>query len=101
MFTGPAPTEVLEAGHLYSYAANGTHQPSGGLLLRRDIHRLFDNGRLAVDPKTLRIDVDPGIAAFPEYGQLQNRPLRLNPDGGQRDWLALHWTEHRPAKPEG
>ena len=49
--TGPCPAEVLEAGHLYSYSKLGRHHKHGGLLLRRDVHALFDRGRLAVDPR--------------------------------------------------
>jgi ribosomal protein S27AE len=49
-FSGPAPAEALEAGHLYSYAEIGRHDIEGGLLLRRDLHRLFDQGLLAVTP---------------------------------------------------
>ena len=39
-FSGPVPTDVLEAAHLYSYATVGEHHDEGGLLLRRDLHRL-------------------------------------------------------------
>lgn len=51
-FTGPGPAAALEAAHLYSYAAVGQHHDDGGLLLRRDVHRLFDQGDIAVDPRT-------------------------------------------------
>lgn len=49
-FSGPSPTAALEAAHLYSYAAEGRHHDDGGFLLRRDLHRLFDLGLLAVEP---------------------------------------------------
>lgn len=39
--TGPGPLSALEAAHLYSYAREGEHYERGGLLLRRDLHRLF------------------------------------------------------------
>lgn len=94
-FTGGAPARVLEAGHLYSYAQLGTHHAHGGLMLRRDIHRLFDDGWLAVEPARLRIDVTPDLAAYPQYAQLHGRPLTLALKGEQVDWLAKHWTEHR------
>ena len=48
-FTGIQPEEVLEAAHLYSYARIGEHKESGGILLRRDIHSLFDRGLIGVD----------------------------------------------------
>jgi putative restriction endonuclease len=39
---------VLEAAHIRPYEQNGQHTVSNGLLLRRDIHRLFDLGYATV-----------------------------------------------------
>ncbi|SEE70298.1 HNH endonuclease signature motif containing protein [Ruania alba] len=98
-FTGSAPARVLEAGHLYSYAQLGTHAPHGGLMLRRDIHRLFDDGLLAVDPYRLRVDVSPDLAAYPQYARLHDGRLTTRLEDGQVDWLAKHWDEHRATSP--
>jgi len=94
-FTGCAPARVLEAGHLYSYAQLGTHFRHGGLMLRRDIHRLFDDGLLAVEPAELRVDVAPSLAAYPQYARLHDEPLTLRLRDEQVDWLGKHWNEHR------
>ncbi|SOC52340.1 HNH endonuclease [Ornithinimicrobium cerasi] len=94
-FTGSAPERVLEAGHLYSYAQIGTHYEHGGLMLRRDIHRLFDDGDLAVEPVNLSIDVAPRLASFAQYAQLHDRRLALSPREEQLTWLKLHWEKHR------
>lgn len=94
-FTGDAPTRVLDAGHLYSYAELGVHQEHGGLLLRRDIHRLFDDGSLAVDPSDLRVDVARNLDDYPQYASLQGQRLRTHLKDSQVEWLAQHWTEHR------
>jgi hypothetical protein len=94
-FTGEAPARVLEAGHLYSYAQIGTHFEHGGLMLRRDVHRLFDDGLLAVEPTALRIDVAPSLAAYPQYARLDHEPLKLRLRDPQVEWLAKHWDEHR------
>ncbi len=94
-FTGGAPARALEAGHLYSYAQLGTHFKHGGLMLRRDIHRLFDDGLLAVQPSTLRVDVAPMLAAYPQYARLHDQPLTLRLRDEQVDWLGKHWDEHR------
>ena len=96
-FTGGAPARVLEAGHLYSYAQLGTHYEHGGLMLRRDIHRLFDDGMLAVEPSRLRIDVAPELEAYPQYARLDGQPLTLGLRSEQVDWLGKHWDEHRTA----
>ncbi|BAU84279.1 hypothetical protein SLA_3368 [Streptomyces laurentii] len=95
-FTGPAPAVVLEAAHLYSYAETGEHHEYGGLLLRRDIHRLFDLGHVAVDTASETLDVAPILHCYPDYMQLQGRSLavRLRPE--HKVWLDAHWLAHRP-----
>lgn len=97
-FTGPAPGRALEAGHLYSYAQLGTHFEHGGLMLRRDVHALFDAGDLSVDPTTLRIDVSSKLEKFPQYAILHERELTFNLRDKQLAWLAIHWDEHRARK---
>lgn len=94
-FTGRAPDRVLEAGHLYSYARLGEHHEHGGLMLRRDIHRLFDDGLLAVEPSRARIDVSPQLASYDQYASLHDRPLQLDLRDQQMEWLTKHWDEHR------
>ena len=94
-FTGEAPKRVLDAGHLYSYAQLGEHHEHGGLLLRRDIHRLFDDGSLAVDPSSLKVDVSEDLELYPQYARLHDRPLTINLDAERVSWLTKHWAEHR------
>ncbi|MGY4684403.1 HNH endonuclease [Micromonospora aurantiaca (nom. illeg.)] len=94
-FTGPGPVAALEAAHLYSYAAVGQHHDDGGLLLRRDVHRLFDQGDIAVDPDTLTISLRDELASYPAYTPLQGRPLAIRLDRGQVGWIEKHWRQHR------
>ncbi|WP_405543757.1 HNH endonuclease [Streptomyces goshikiensis] len=96
-FSGAAPADALEAAHLYSYAASGEHHEWGGLLLRRDLHRLFDLGQLAVDPATGRISVDPALNAYPLYAQLHDRLPEVALRAEHHKWLAAHWSVHRAA----
>ncbi len=95
--TGEAPDRVLEAGHLYSYAKLGEHHEHGGLLLRRDVHRLFDDGGLAIDPTALTIDVAPELSTYPQYASLHGKCLRVTVMDPQVEWLEKHWREHRGA----
>ena len=94
-FTGPTHLATLEAAHLYSYAEVGTHHMNGGLLLRRDVHRLFDRGLLAVDPRPLVISAAAELLAFAEYRRLDGQNLRVEPSGEAREWLGLHWQQFR------
>jgi putative restriction endonuclease len=41
---------VLEAAHIRPYADGGAHEVRNGLLLRTDLHRLFDKGYVTVTP---------------------------------------------------
>jgi putative restriction endonuclease len=41
---------VLEAAHIVPYGRGGEHRVENGLLLRRDLHRLFDRGYVTVTP---------------------------------------------------
>ena len=47
---------VLEAAHIKPYARGGEHRLENGLLLRSDVHRLFDAGYVTVTPdRTFRV----------------------------------------------
>ncbi|CAM3498820.1 HNH endonuclease signature motif containing protein [Nocardioides dubius] len=93
--TGEAPARILEAGHLYSYAELGVHHKHGGLLLRRDIHRLFDDGWLAIDPSRHTIDVAESLGRFPQYAWLAGKRVRVRLNDDQVEWIERHWSEHR------
>ena len=41
---------MLEAAHVRPYASGGVHSIENGLLLRSDIHTLFDRGYLTITP---------------------------------------------------
>lgn len=42
---------ALEAAHIKPYTESGPHEVENGLLIRSDIHRLFDSGYVTVTPK--------------------------------------------------
>lgn len=69
---------ALEAAHIKPYKQGGENELSNGLLLRRDIHRLFDLGYVTVDPK-LKLVVSRRIREEfengREYYQLGGREL--------------------------
>lgn len=41
---------ALEAAHIRPYADGGEHSPNNGILMRRDIHSLFDQGYVTITP---------------------------------------------------
>lgn len=72
--TGCGVVDVLEAAHIHRYLGEQTNVVSNGLLLRADIHTLFDLKLVGVDVSTMRICVAPTLAGS-SYGELTGRPL--------------------------
>jgi len=66
--TGEHSLPALEAAHIMPYAKGGEHEVSNGLLLRSDLHRLFDKGYVTVTPEQ-RILVSPRLKADFENGK--------------------------------
>lgn len=58
--TTSATFPSLEAAHIQSFAEGGAHAVSNGLLLRTDVHRLYDRGYLSIDGD-LRLRVSPQL----------------------------------------
>jgi putative restriction endonuclease len=90
---------VLEAAHIKPYAIGGAHDVTNGLLLRSDLHTLFDRGYLTVTPKH-RLEVSRRIREEYENGRdyyaLSGRALRppriesARPDPMLLDWHNRH-----------
>lgn len=97
-FTGPAPLPVLEAAHLYKYADRGRHEIGGGLLLRRDIHALFDAGLLSVQAD--RVRVHSSLTAYPAYVALDGRAILPSITAAERAWLADHRRQAEQIAPQ-
>jgi putative restriction endonuclease len=76
--TGERTLPALEAAHIQPYGEGGEHRVDNGLLLRRDLHALFDRGYLTVTPdlhlevsRRIREDFENGR----DYYSLSRRPL--------------------------
>ncbi|KAG0767236.1 hypothetical protein G6F22_017682 [Rhizopus arrhizus] len=76
MVTGTALASVIDAAHIVPYNGAATNALSNGLLLRKDIHALFDAGRLAIGPD-LVVYVSAGVDD-PFYRSLDGKELSLD-----------------------
>jgi putative restriction endonuclease len=93
--TGERTLPALDATHIRPYAEGGEHSVANGLLLRRDIHCLFDLGYVTVTPSH-SFEVSPRIREEFENGRdyykLQGNPLilpaqiKFRPDPSALDW---------------
>ncbi len=93
--TGEHSLPVLEAAHIIPYAETREHRVSNGLLLRRDVHALFDRGFCTVDAD-LRFVVSSQLASRWDNGrtyyELHGRPLHVPRAATERpDPAALAW----------
>lgn len=80
--TGERTLPVLEAGHIRPFAEGGGHLIANGLLLRSDLHTLFDRGYITVTPD-LRVEVSSKIREQfdngKEYYRLHGHHLLVQP----------------------
>ena len=67
--TGESTLPVLDAAHIKPYTTAGPHALENGLLLRSDMHTLFDKGLLTVTPD-LRLEVSSQIKEQYSNGKL-------------------------------
>lgn len=95
--TGERTLPVLEAAHIKPYSSGGPHVPENGLLLRSDLHTLFDQGYITVDADQLKVVVSDRIREEFENGrdyyQLHGRAIRLPRETSNlpsREYLAFH-----------
>ncbi len=75
--------DVLEAAHIYPYRGEQTNHVTNGLLLRADLHTLFDCGLIGIDSETFQVLVAPKLRKS-DYGQLHSAALRLPADVAKR-----------------
>lgn len=77
--TGERILPVLEAAHVKPYAEGGAHRVDNGLLLKSDLHTLFDRGYLTVT-EDLRVEVSRRLREEFQNGKyyyaLQGQALR-------------------------
>jgi putative restriction endonuclease len=98
--TGERTLPVLEAAHIKPYSESGPHLISNGLLLRSDLHILFDEGYVTVT-EDLRIEVSKRIKEEyengREYYQYRGKPLLVVPgDADERPGKAfLRWHNEK------
>ncbi|HDY7157371.1 TPA: HNH endonuclease [Klebsiella pneumoniae] len=90
--TGCSIQVLLEAAHITPYAGAWHTRAQHGLLLKTDIHTLFDRGLLWIDTD-FKIRISELLAGT-EYAELNGRCLMLPKD--KKNWpLTTHLINHR------
>jgi putative restriction endonuclease len=95
--TGERTLPVLEAAHIKPYARSGPNLVKNGLLLRSDLHKLFDIGYITVTPD-FRVEVSPRIKEeydngkeyYAQHGQRLLVLPELTGDEPSKEFLEWH-----------
>lgn len=90
--TGCDVVDVLEAAHIYPYMGRETNIASNGLLLRADVHTLFDLKLVSIDASAMQVCVAPSLGGS-DYWDLRGKPFSGPSANGfavDRDQLAKH-----------
>ncbi|HRH44455.1 MAG TPA: HNH endonuclease [Pyrinomonadaceae bacterium] len=75
--TGCEVKETLEAAHIIPYKGEHTNKLGNGILLRADIHTLFDLGLIAIDTNTMSVILAPTLINT-DYNQFNGVELKVS-----------------------
>lgn len=98
-FTGERTLPALEAAHIRPFELEKKHRVENGLLMRRDLHALFDRGYLTVTPglhvevsRKIREDYENGRDYYAMHGKAIREPEALisAPDEASLRWHNEH-----------
>ena len=86
----------MEAAHIRPYAGPETNHIQNGMILRSDVHSLFDRGLVGVEPEDYSVVMSDVLAnsSYSDYDQLR---IRLPRDQNKRpssEALWAHLEEH-------
>ena len=91
--TGTRVVETLEAAHIIPHAEGANYRPENGLLLRADIHTLYDLYLLSIDERC-RVHVSRTLR-YTEYACLGGRTIHLPPVTHTPSFAALRRRHER------
>ena len=83
--------DIVEAAHIRPYRRSADNHPDNGLLLRADLHTLFDLNHMGIDPETLHVhfSTDAREAGYDEFHDLKIKITARR--GPSREALSRKW----------
>lgn len=97
--TGERTLPALEAAHILPVKRDGLHDISNGLLLRRDLHALFDHHYITITPekellvsKRIKKEFENGREYYAMHGRIVREPPRAD---DRPSIEALRWHNDR------
>jgi putative restriction endonuclease len=95
--TGEHTLPVLEAAHIKPFSESGPHTIANGILLRSDLHKLFDTGYITITPdyrlevsKRLKEEFNNGKIYYDMNGRRLIMTPELSRDKPNTDFLRWH-----------
>lgn len=91
---------ALQAAHIYPYRGTETNVVTNGLLLRSDIHDLFDLGLITIDTSDMTVQLHPSLhpSSYNDlHGKLLSLPKEedLRPNKTYLDYHRAYWNDKR------
>jgi len=105
VISGCSVVALLEAAHIDPYRGANSNHPTNGLLLRADLHTLFDLFLLSIDPRKLQVCLHPEILTDTSYAKFKgvkpfNEKTRPSEEALSRHWAAFQKTCDSSEQPE-
>lgn len=93
--SGTSSSWVLDAAHIEPYGGPSTNLVSNGLLLRTDLHNLFDLALLGIEPHSYKVRFSP-LVDESQYLQFEGKQLRVphnRVDYPEQSRLESRWSK--------
>jgi hypothetical protein len=100
--TGSCPRDLLEVAHIVPYPTGDVHAVGNAMLMRSDVHTLWDLNLIGIEPSTLRIHLAPSLGGT-DYEALAGRTILSRREGSRvgREMLAERWRMFADAHSTG
>jgi putative restriction endonuclease len=88
---------VLDAAHIIPYSQTVSNEVSNGLILRTDLHTLFDEDLLGIDPSTMTVYLSD-LITDPEYLRLVGTKVQIPQESRlqpSNESLTQRWFEFK------
>lgn len=93
MISASGVFEVIEAAHIQPYRQPEDNHVENGLLLRSDLHTLFDANLIGIDPATLRVRIHPSLQGT-EYWAFDGHELTFGARRPSEAALRIRWKSY-------
>lgn len=91
VISGCKVLDAIDASHICSVADKGEDHVTNGWIIRTDLHRLFDEALLSIDPSDGRVHISPDC--MDSYEDYHGKTIALPKGAASLSDFATHWSE--------